>query len=114
MPCNIRESSCGDVDAKHGFKGIKEEKELQPQLCKAVKQIRMKGSEGLSTLMINFIYIFRDTRAHSKHPLDVKHVLFQSSSLPPKLIHLNLNTHSLLLLSPLILCQQDQFSEPAI
>lgn len=88
MTCNIRESSCGDVDAKHGFKGIKEEKELQSQLCKAVKQIRMKGSEEFSTFMINSIYIFRDARAHSKHPLDVKHILFQSSSLPPKLIRI--------------------------
>lgn len=88
VPCNIHESCCGDVDAKHGFKGKKEEKELRSQLCKAVKQIRMKGSEGLCTLMINSIYIFRDARAHSKHPVDVKRILFQSSSLPPKLIHI--------------------------
>lgn len=94
MPCNIRESSCGDVDAKHGFKG-KKEKELRSQLCKAVKQIRMKGREGLNTLLINSIYIFRDTKAHSKHPVDVKCILFQSSSLPPKRIHIKFK-HALL------------------
>ena len=88
MPCNIRESSCRDVDAKHGFKGKKEEKELRSQLCKAVKQIRMKGREGLSTLLINSIYIFRDTKAHSKHLVDLKCILFESSSLPPKHIHI--------------------------
>lgn len=95
MPCNIRESSCGGVDAKHGFEGKKEEKELRSQLCKAVKQIRTKGREGLSILLINSIYIFKDTKAHSKHPVDVKRILFQSSSLPPKLIHIKFK-HALL------------------